>query len=104
MIGNRAGETEASRVGAPLIRMAFKAQSGDVRVRELLVNHIDCLIPLVAGIVVLLAPQILTKKDLAAEENASTRKRLRWAGVLLVVAAVLIFVATVAGLLGTYTD
>ncbi len=64
--------------------------------RELLVNYIDCLIPLVAGIVVLLAPQILTKKDLAAEENASTRKRLRWAGVLLVVAGVLIFVATVA--------
>ncbi len=64
--------------------------------RELLVNYIDCLIPFVAGIVVLLAPQILTKKDLAAEENASTRKRLRWAGVLLVVAGVLIFVATVA--------
>ena len=59
-------------------------------------DYIDCLIPLVAGILVLLAPQVLTKRDLAAEENASTRKRLRLAGVLLVVAGILIFVATVA--------
>ena len=64
--------------------------------REFLVDYIDCLIPLVAGILVLLAPQVLTKRDLAAEENASTRKRLRLAGVLLVVAGILIFVATVA--------
>lgn len=44
----------------------------------------------------LLAPQIFTKADLTLEANASTRKRLRLAGILGIVAGILLFIATLA--------
>jgi len=61
-----------------------------------LARHIDWLIPSCAGALVLLAPQIFTKADLTLEANASTRKRLRLAGILGIVAGILLFIATLA--------
>ena len=65
--------------------------------RQFLVKYIDCLIPFCGGVIVLLFPQVFTKRDLAAEENAKIRKRLRLIGVFLIVAGTGILLASLCG-------
>ena len=61
--------------------------------KELIIDFIDALIPLGIAVLLLACPQAFTKKDLKAEENAKVSGRLKKAGVLLLVAGVLILAA-----------
>ena len=61
--------------------------------KELLVDLIDARIPLGGAVLLLVWPQAFTRKDLKAEENARTAGRLKTAGILLLVAGVLILIA-----------
>ena len=58
--------------------------------RELIINSIDALIPLGIAGLLLACPQVFVKKDLEAEENVTTAKRLKTAGIVLLIAGVLI--------------
>lgn len=58
---------------------------------------VDVAIPLLAGLVLLAKPSLLTKKDLNAPENAGLKKRLSLAGILALVAAALVFVSHTTG-------
>ena len=61
--------------------------------RELIINSIDALIPLGFAVSLLVCPQVFTKKDLKAEENAPTAKRFKTIGNVLLIAGALIFVS-----------
>ena len=58
--------------------------------RELIINSIDALIPLGFAGLLLARPQAFVKKDLKAQENVTTAKRLKTAGIVLLIAGVLI--------------
>jgi len=58
--------------------------------RELIINSIDALIPLGIATSLLVCPQAFVKKDLKAEENVTTAKRLKTAGIVLLIAGALI--------------
>jgi hypothetical protein len=58
--------------------------------RELIINSIDALIPLGFAGLLLACPQTFVKKDLKAQENATTAKRLKTAGIALLIAGALI--------------
>ena len=58
--------------------------------RELIINSIDALIPLGFAGLLLACPQAFVKKDLKAQENATTAKRLKTAGIALLIAGALI--------------
>jgi hypothetical protein len=61
--------------------------------RELIIDFIDALIPLGFALVLLICPQAFVKKDLKAEENAPTAKRLKTIGNVLLVAGALIMIS-----------
>ena len=56
--------------------------------------YINFLIPLILGMIVLLFPQVFTKKDLNEEDNKKTKKRLRLAGIAAIIAGIVIFLST----------
>jgi uncharacterized protein YjeT (DUF2065 family) len=62
----------------------------------MLARYIDCFIPLVGGLVVLLFPQQMTRKDLSLPENARTRKTLRTIGATLLLAGTMLLIATMS--------
>ena len=63
--------------------------------RELIINSIDALIPLGSAALLLARPQAFVKKDLKAQENATTAKRLKTAGIVLLIAGVLILASNI---------
>ena len=58
--------------------------------KELIIDFIDALIPLGVAVLLFACPQVFTKKDLKAEENATSAKRLKTAGIVLLIAGALI--------------
>ncbi len=58
--------------------------------KELIIDFVDALIPLGIAVLLLVCPRAFTKKDLKAEENATTAKRLKTAGIVLLIAGALI--------------
>jgi len=61
--------------------------------KELIMDLLGALIPLGIAVLLLVRPQIFTKKDLKAEENASIAKRLKTVGAILFVAGILILLS-----------
>jgi len=61
-------------------------------VRDLLVQYVDALIPLAAGILAFFFPQALTKVDLTQPEHEPTARKLKWAGRLLLAAGLIMLV------------
>jgi len=58
--------------------------------KERIIDFVDALIPLGFAVSLLVWPQVFTKKDLEADENAPTVKRLKTAGIVLLIAGALI--------------
>ncbi len=61
----------------------------------MVVDYLDALIPLCFGAIVLGFPQVLTRRDWTAEANRRLKKRLRLAGILLLIAGGLVRVAKI---------
>ncbi|MHC4740296.1 MAG: hypothetical protein ACYS8Z_00130 [Planctomycetota bacterium] len=63
--------------------------------REFLVRYIDGLIPLAMGILACFFPQTLTKVDLTKPEHKATAGKIKWAGRLLLAAALILILVSV---------
>ena len=61
--------------------------------KELIIDFIDALIPLGIAVLLLVCPQVFTKKDLKAEENSKIAKRLKTVGIVLLGAGILILIS-----------
>ena len=61
--------------------------------KAIIIDLIDALIPLGIALLLLVCPQVFTKKDLKAEENAKTAGLLKKAGIALLVAGILILIS-----------
>ena len=61
--------------------------------KEVIIDFLDALIPLGIAVLLLARPQIFTKKDLKASENAKTAGLLKKGGIILLVAGILILIS-----------
>lgn len=61
--------------------------------KPIIIALLNALIPLGISLLLLVRPQAFTRKDLKVEENAKLAGQLKQAGVVLLVAGILIFVS-----------
>jgi hypothetical protein len=61
--------------------------------KEVIIDFLDALIPLGIAVLLLARPQMFTKKDLKAPENTKTAGLLKKAGIILLVAGILILIS-----------
>ncbi len=61
--------------------------------KQVIIAFVDALIPLGIAALLLLRPQVFTKKDLKADENCKLASRLKKVGIGLLVAGVLILIS-----------
>ena len=64
-----------------------------------MLNFLNVLLPLVIALLLLVRPQLFTKRDLQAEENKGVANMLKTIGWVFVVVALLMFIGDVLALL-----